>query len=134
MLQNLNLYTGLSSSSKIKVKGMKGAELYPLPFGSFITLYDEEDQSIFYQKEVDTLGVTTIKRFRFVEEPLDPVVENNANYITKEEFNELKEEVRNVHKLLSNSINNGSRKHKSNEPVRVNNEDGKEQPKSSSHN
>ena len=138
MLQNLNLYTGLTQSQQIKVKGMKGAELYPLSFGSFITLYDEEDSSIFYQKEVDILGVTSIKRFRFIEEPLDvPELKESNNYVTKDifnaSFNELKEEIRNVQQLLKQStiIEPADKPNSANS---FNNENGKGQHKSNGSN
>lgn len=136
MLPNFNFMYGPTNQTqtKIKVKGQKGAELFQVPFGSFVTLYDEDDESIFYQKEVDTYGNTKINRFRFIEEPLNPQpVANSENFVTAETFNksldEIKEEIRHVEQLIRESSAN-----ESNSTNGFNNENGKGQHKSNGYN
>ena len=136
MLNFMNPYP--SQSAKIKVKGQKGAELFQLGFNGFATLYDEDDPSVFYQKEVDSFGNTTVKRFRFIEEPLDvPELKESNDYVTKDifnaSFNELKEEIRNVQQLLKQStiIEPADKPNSANS---FNNENGKGQHKSNGSN
>jgi len=66
------------------VKGYEGAMSCPCLPGR--TLLMDEDEDVFYIKEVSGYGNATIRRFRFEEipEPKQP------EYVTKDEFDELR--------------------------------------------
>lgn len=91
-----------------KVKGINSARMYPTSPNSNIALF-EEDDDIFYFVHTDASNFKTIRRFRFIEEPLE--TENN-NYVSKEEFNALHKEIDDVKQLiqqLSDSVSKSAK-------------------------
>lgn len=72
----------------IKLKGIESAKLLPTRPNSRVAAF-EEDDDVFYVISTDAANYKSIRRFRYVEEPLDEY--NNSKFVTKEEFNTLKE-------------------------------------------
>lgn len=70
------------------VSGLSEAQSYPVSLGTKILLMDSQEDK-FYIKESDFNGISTISQYRFsrIEEPR----EQGENYITREEFNQWKE-------------------------------------------
>lgn len=77
----------------IQVTGMEGAKAYPLAPNSVAALFDA-DRDVMYIKRTDAGGYPTIQAYQF-----SPVQEAATSaqpeYVTREEFNELKEAVLN---------------------------------------
>lgn len=71
----------------IRVTGIDGAKAYPLGPNSTVALFDQ-GEDIFYVKSTDGAGFPTIRPFAFT--PLQPQTQNNE-YVTRKEFDELKE-------------------------------------------
>lgn len=86
---NSNLFT--PSSNITYVQGEAGAKGYPVRGGFTMLLMDSEEQ-IFFIKQVDTMGIPTMKRYRFEEivEPEPAKIE----YITKADFEAFKDEIK----------------------------------------
>ena len=82
----------------IWVQGVEGAKAYQMPPNSNVILMDNDD-SKFYIKSTDAVGMATLKSFRF--EEIVNVKQNssnnaqNANYVTQEEFTKLKNDIGN---------------------------------------
>lgn len=82
----------------IWVQGVEGAKAYQIPPNSNVILMDNDD-SKFYIKSTDAVGMATLKSFRF--EEIVNVKQNsqnnaqNANYVTQEEFTKLKNDIGN---------------------------------------
>lgn len=95
-----------------KVNGIDSARAFPMKPNSTIALFDA-NEDIMYIKSTDSNNFATIRRFRFIEEPETPV-QQNTDYVTKEEFNRFREEILNDQQSIrSNKSGNG--KHKTNE-------------------
>lgn len=77
----------------IQVTGMEGAKAYPLAPNSEAALFDA-GRDVFYVKRTDAGGYPTIQTYQFA-----PVQETapseQPEYVTREEFNELKEMIAN---------------------------------------
>ncbi len=76
-----------------KVKGIESVRMFPTQPNSKTAVFDE-DEDVFYVIITDSGNYKTIRRFRYVEEPLD--ISFESKYVTKEEFNSLKEMINNV--------------------------------------
>lgn len=101
---------GLASPHEMqKVNGIDSARMYPTSPNSNIALFEENDD-VFYYVHTDASNYKTIRRFRFVEEPIETA--NNGNYVTKDEFNTIHKEIDDVKQLvqqLSESITKSSK-------------------------
>lgn len=108
MINTQQLY-GLTAPHEMqKVKGINSARMYPTSPNSNIALF-EEDDDIFYFVHTDASNFKTIRRFRFVEEPIE--TESN-NFVSKEEFNALHKEIDDVKQLiqqLSDSVSKSTK-------------------------
>ena len=72
-----------------RVKGINGAQEYPISFNSEVALFDEEED-VFYVKQADANGYTRLTKYRYeevVDEPTGP------SYVTMEDFEKFKKEV-----------------------------------------
>ena len=82
----------------IWVQGVEGAKAYQMPPNSNVILMDNDD-SKFYIKSTDAVGMATLKSFRFEEivnvKQNSPNNAQNANYVTQEEFTKLKNDIGN---------------------------------------
>lgn len=77
----------------IRVNGLEGAKAYQMGANSTVALFDSNND-IMYVKNTDGAGFGSIRAFKFSEMNLNssaPVSE----YVTKNEFEELKKEVQN---------------------------------------
>lgn len=72
----------------IRVTGMDGARAYQMPPNSAIALFDGE-KDVFYVKTTDGAGFPTIRTFAF--SPLQEAPQQPQEYVTRAEFDELKE-------------------------------------------
>lgn len=108
MINTQQLY-GLTAPHEMqKVKGINSARMYPTSPNSNIALF-EEDDDVFYFVHTDASNFKTIRRFRFVEEPIE--TESN-NFVSKEEFNALHKEIDDVKQLiqqLSDSVSKSAK-------------------------
>lgn len=75
----------------ISVTGIDGARAYPLPPNSSMPLFDES-QDILYVKRTDGAGFPTVTAYQF-EEIKNETVLQNANFVTREEFDTLLEKI-----------------------------------------
>lgn len=77
----------------IQVTGMEGAKAYPLAPNSVAALFDA-DRDVMYIKRTDAGGYPTIQAYQF--SPVQEAAPSaQPDYVTREEFNELKEAVLN---------------------------------------
>ena len=77
----------------IQVTGMEGAKAYPLAPNSVAALFDA-DRDVMYIKRTDAGGYPTIAAYEF--KPLQETAPSaQPEYVTREEFNELKEMIAN---------------------------------------
>ena len=77
----------------IRVNGLEGAKAYQMGANSTVALFDSNND-IMYVKSTDGAGFGSIRAFKFSEMDLNtsaPV----ADYVTKTEFEQLKQEVKN---------------------------------------
>lgn len=74
----------------IRVTGMEGAKAYQMPANSTVALFDG-GQDIFYVKTTDGAGFPTIRAFSFA--PYEPAAQPQTEYVTRAEFEKLKEEI-----------------------------------------
>lgn len=74
----------------IRVTGMDGARAYQMPPNSAVALFDG-GQDIFYVKTTDGAGFPTIRAFSFA--PYEPAAQPQTEYVTRAEFEKLREEI-----------------------------------------
>lgn len=85
--------TILQQTGLIQVTGMEGAKAYPLAPNSVAALFDA-DRDVMYIKRTDAGGYPTIAAYEF--KPLQEAAPSaQPEYVTREEFNELKEMIAN---------------------------------------
>lgn len=79
--------------SWINVNGLQGARDVQIQANQTAWLMDM-NAPVFYMKQADSMGVCTLKAYRF--EEIDPQQQNGATtaYVTREEFEALKNEIR----------------------------------------
>lgn len=75
----------------LKVNGIESARMYPTSPNSTMALF-ENDDDIFYFVQTDASNFKTIRRFRFIEEP----IETNNNAASKDEIAALHKEIEDV--------------------------------------
>lgn len=77
----------------IQVTGLEGAKAYPLAPNSEAALFDA-GRDVFYVKRTDAGGYPTIQAYQFA--PVQEAAPSaQPEYVTREEFNELKEMIAN---------------------------------------
>ena len=78
-------------SGIIWVQGEEGARAYAIPPNSSISLFDSENEGIFYIKVSDSIGMYNLRTFNYKEViNLEPV-QQGTNYATKEDLKEIKD-------------------------------------------
>lgn len=87
----------------IQVNGIDGAKNHIVQPNCTAWLMDN-NESKFYVKSADSLGVTTLKAYQFMEIPLDAPIrnENFENYATKEDLQKIKND---LDTIIENKIN-----------------------------
>ncbi len=98
-------YTFQQPSQLIKVNGIESAKAYQTQPNSVVALFDGNDD-VMYIKSTDANNFPSIRRFRFVEEP----IEQESGFITRKEFDDFRAEVlKNVKQSIQQTIKqNGS--------------------------
>ena len=76
----------------IQVTGLEGAKAYPMAPSSEAALFDG-NRDVFYIKRTDAGGYPTIAAYEF--KPLQEAPTQQPEYVTRQEFNELKEMIAN---------------------------------------
>lgn len=93
------------SNGLIRVTGMDGAKAYQMPPNSVAALFDDS-YDIMYVKSTDGAGFPTIRVFDFYEHKEETPVQqqpvNVENFATKQELENLQNEVKQVKEMLSN--------------------------------
>lgn len=77
----------------IRVTGMEGARAFPVAPNSRVALFDD-GRDVFYIKSADSGGYPTLTAFSF--SPLQDTSAPNPDYVTRAEFDELKEMIINA--------------------------------------
>ena len=72
----------------IQVTGLEGAKAYPMAPNSVAALFDA-DRDVMYIKRTDAGGYPTISAYTFA--PMQETTTQQPEYVTRQEFNELKE-------------------------------------------
>lgn len=78
--------------SIIRVTGMEGAKAYPVAPNSRVALFDD-GRDVFYIKAADAGGYPTLAAYSFA--PLQENAPASPDYVTRAEFEELKEMITN---------------------------------------
>lgn len=95
-----------SSLMLTRVTGLEGAKAYQMPANSTVALFDN-NEDLMYIKTTDGAGFPTIRTFAFNEVVANNnTVQENADYVTRDEFNKLKEELLNGKQSISRSKSN----------------------------
>lgn len=115
MMNNLANPMGMNMQNNIpinnslmltRVTGLEGAKAYQMPANSTVALFDNNDD-LMYIKTTDGAGFPTIRTFTFNEVVANNnTVSENADYVTRDEFNKLKEELLNGKQSISRSKSN----------------------------
>ena len=100
----------LAGNDLPKVRGLENAKFYPTKPNSRTCVF-EEDDDIFYIITTDQNNYKTVRRFRFSEETIEDVYD--SKYVSKEEFNSLKEMIGNVQQSIQ-QLTDANRPNKSN--------------------
>lgn len=87
-------------NSIVKVNGIEGAKQFQMQPNDMCALFDA-NEDLFYIKTTDGAGFATLRTFRYTEEPA--VSSNGNEYVTRKEFNELLEMVKNGNVSISNA-------------------------------
>lgn len=85
----------IRQESITRVTGEEGAKAYQMAPNSSAALFDG-NEDIFYLKTTDGAGFPTIRKFKFEEiQAKTPEPAEESDYITREEFEQFREEIRN---------------------------------------
>lgn len=95
--------TNAVNTNKIYVTGIEDVKQRYLPPNSDV-IFTHNDKPIQYEKIVDATGKMTIKTLSTAEcdDNEEKKYELSANYVTRKEFNDLKEEIKNIGLYKSN--------------------------------
>lgn len=91
-LQNAQIGGATQSQGIIRVNGIDGAKTFSMQANSTVALFDENND-YFFLKTTDGAGFPTIRTFAFKEVKQENTPSNE--YVTKKEFDELKEAIEN---------------------------------------
>lgn len=92
-----NYKPGSYSNTYSIIHGIEDAKSYPVVPNSTCILFDDE-QSVFYKKTVDSMGVTDLRAFEYTEKPMEtssPAISEKTEIDSlKAEISELKDLIR----------------------------------------
>ncbi len=101
-----NYKTGNYSNTYSIIHGIEDAKSYPVVPNSTCILFDDE-QSIFYKKTVDSMGVTDLRAFEYSEK----VMESSSPAISeKTEIDSLKAEISELKALICREMTKNDEK------------------------
>lgn len=122
MMNNLANPMGINMQNNIpmnnslmltRVTGLEGAKAYQMPANSTVALFDN-NEDLMYIKTTDGAGFPTIRTFAFNEVVANTnPIQDTTDYVTRDEFNKLKEELLNGKQSISRSKSNLSTADKS---------------------
>ena len=96
----------MTAQNLIRVNGIDGAKAYQMPANSTVALFDN-NEDIMYIKTTDGAGFPAIRTFAFNEVVANTnPIQDTADYVTRDEFNKLKEELLNGKQSISRSKSN----------------------------
>ena len=96
----------MTPQNLIRVNGIDGAKAYQMPANSTVALFDN-NEDIMYIKTTDGAGFPAIRTFAFNEVVANTnPIQDTADYVTRDEFNKLKEELLNGKQSISRSKSN----------------------------
>ena len=102
ILSNLNRAI-LPGARVPRVHGWEGALKFPMARDAEVILLDEDDsKDRMYMKYVDKDGNEICERYHYTPDPVKEI--NPDNYITKDEFNALREEMRDGINSIKKSV------------------------------
>ena len=115
--QNTNPFmrTPINETHLSRVKGINGAQEYPISFNSEVALFDEEED-VFYVKQADANGYTRLTKYRHeevIDEPTGP------SYVTMEDFEKFKKEVLDGQQRIQKTLKSNGYS-RNNKPVSTN--------------
>lgn len=85
----------------LRVNGYEGARAFQMTPDTTVALFDA-NEDIFYVKTSDAGGFANIKAYSF--QPVEQVIKtNNEDYVTRKEFEELKEMISNGKQFIQES-------------------------------
>lgn len=86
-------YQQTQTQTLLKVNGIEGARAYQMQPNSVLALFDA-NEDVFYVKSSDAGGFSTVTAYAF-KKLEQPTAQPNAEYVTRKEFDELKELIEN---------------------------------------
>ena len=96
----------VNTQNLIRVNGIDGAKAYQMSANSTVALFDN-NEDIMYIKTTDGAGFPAIRTFAFNEVVANTnPIQDTADYVTRDEFNKLKEELLNGKQSISRSKSN----------------------------
>ena len=96
----------VNTQNLIRVNGIDGAKAYQMPANSTVALFDN-NEDIMYIKTTDGAGFPAIRTFAFNEVVANTnPIQDTVDYVTRDEFNKLKEELLNGKQSISRSKSN----------------------------
>ena len=84
-----------------RVKGMDGAKRFPTTANAMYALFDEDDDVMYIKVTDQNNYPVSLKRYRFVEE--EETVPASPEYVTKDDYNVLCDEVKKLKEELQNA-------------------------------
>ena len=106
----------IGNQDLLSIKGdIEAVRTYPTRPNSRLALFDEDDDVFFVVKTDQNGYKSEIKRFRYIEEPIETP---NSNYASKEDLNSLREDMNDVKQSIQqlteaiNSRRNNSGKYR----------------------
>ncbi len=100
--QNQSIYNQ-QTTTLTRVTGLEGARAYQMSPNSTVALFDNNDD-LMYIKTTDGAGFPTIRTFSFNEvSQTNTQVPANTDYVTRAEFEKLKEELLNGKQFIQQS-------------------------------
>ena len=94
-----------------RVTGIEGARAYQMLANSTVALFDN-NEDIMYIKTTDGAGFPTIRTFTF-KEVVNSQNKQTNDYVTRKEFNQLKEELLNAKQSIQSTISKSNKSDKS---------------------
>lgn len=100
LTNNYGMYNQNNVQNLIRVNGIEGAKAYQMYPNSTVALFDNNDD-IMYIKTTDGANFPSIRKFAFTEVQDNTPTQKEQDYVTRTEFEQLKEELLNGKQSIS---------------------------------
>lgn len=100
LTNNYSMYNQNNVQNLIRVNGIEGAKAYQMYPNSTVALFDNNDD-IMYIKTTDGANFPSIRKFAFTEVQDNTPAQKEQDYVTRTEFEQLKEELLNGKQSIS---------------------------------